>query len=213
MTLETSLGIAANSSRDPDFKGIELKAKRLSSGTPTRSTLFSKVPNWKLSPVGSAVELLQRRGSVVDGRLNLYHELDVRGPNSYGLFLELDTDKDWLTQKHLDGVTQRVTHDTTWEMPTLRQALANKHRETFWVSARTRGKFEEEEFHYIQVEHTRAPAIRNFDALIEGGVISLDYTMHLRSDGRVRDHGYLFKIHPSNLPALFPPSTIHALAS
>jgi hypothetical protein len=35
MTLETMLGIAANNSKAPDYKGIELKAKRWHKGKGT----------------------------------------------------------------------------------------------------------------------------------------------------------------------------------
>lgn len=210
MTLETLLGIAANSKRAPDYKGIEIKAKR-GGKKANRSTLFSQVPDWKLSPVGSAMGLLERRGYVRDGRLQLYHELDARRPNSMGLMLEVDEPADWLKQVHVEPATRRVTHDATWQLQRLRDRLAHKHRETFWVHARCRGKGGEEEFHYHAVEHTRAPKVRHLEALIEAGVISMDYTLSKISDTRARDHGYLFKIHPSNLGALFPPSERYAL--
>jgi hypothetical protein len=52
----------------------------------------------------------------------------------------------------------------------------------------------------------------NFVALVEAGVITVDYALHKKSETRARDHGYLFKIHPDNLGALFPPPRVHALA-
>lgn len=212
-TLETMLGIAANSRRAPDFKGIELKSKRSRLGkTKDRSTLFSKVPNWKLSPAGSAMGLLRSRGYIdVDGRLSLYHTLSTRGPNSLGLALDIDPDRDWLRQVHVDPVSSLQEHDTTWEIPVLKKDLAAKHRETFWVRARCRGKGVSEELHYVEVLHTRAPVTANFTALVEAGVITVDYTLHKKTETRARDHGYLFKIHPDNLGALFPPPDVHAL--
>ena len=48
-TLEHALGIQRNNSKNPDYMGIELKTTRLSRNgkmrTPTRSTLFSQVPD------------------------------------------------------------------------------------------------------------------------------------------------------------------------
>ena len=211
MTLETMLGIAANSRQAPDFKGIELKAKRHGRSL-NRSSLFSQVPDWKLSPVGSAMGLLRRRGYERGGRLQLYHELDSRRPNSLGLKLDLDEENDWLRQVHVDDKTAIVTHDVTWRMQSLRDRLASKHAETFWVRAKCRGCGEAEEFCYAEVEHTRAPKVNNLEALIEAGVISMDYTLSKISETRARDHGYLFKIHPANLGALFPPSRVYALA-
>ena len=213
MTLETLLGIAANSKKAPDYRGIELKAKRRRAGNSiNRSTLFSKVPSWKLSPVGSALGLLAKRGySDPSGRRALYHTLRGTGPNSLGLALQIDGENDWLKQVHVDSETGRVEHDVTWQLDSLRSDLAAKHRETFWVHAACREKGPAEQFHYVEVQHTRAPLVRNFSTLVEAGVITVDYAMHLQGK-RVRDHGYLFKIHPNDMGALFQPPEIHALA-
>lgn len=213
-TLETLLGISANSRRAPDYKGIELKAKRSRIGADkSRSTLFSKAPNWKLSPVRNALGLLDARGYVDgDGRRSLYHTLSARGPNSLGLALDIDADNDWLRQVYLDPSTRRAVHDVTWEIPSLKADLAAKHRQTFWVRAACRGTGPGEEFHYVEVQHTRRPMTANLVALVEAGVITVDYALHKKSETRARDHGYLFKIHPDDLGALFPPPEVHALA-
>jgi hypothetical protein len=212
-TLETMLGISANSKQAPDYKGIELKAKRNRVGTSAvRSTLFSKVPNWKLSPVGSAIGLLKARGyEDGNGRISLYHTLSAAGPNSLGLALDIDAPNDWLRQVYHDPSAKHVVHDTTWEIPKLKKDLSAKHRQTFWVKAKSRGRGPEEEFHFVEVQHTREPKTANFTALVEAGVITVDYALHKLSESRVRDHGYLFKIHPENLGALFPHPQVHAL--
>lgn len=209
MTLETMLGIAANSSKAPDYKGIELKAKRLRKGRVNRVTLFSQVPDWKLSPIGSAWNLLSTYGYERDGKLRLNHEMNATAPNSIGFVLEVDSNRDWLKQNHQDPETATNRHVTTWELEKLRGRLQEKHQQTFWVGANCRGRGSDEEFHYVQVEHTKQPNVRNFDALIEGGVISVDYLMSQKGPKRVRDHGYLFKMHASDFPALFPPSDTH----
>jgi hypothetical protein len=212
MTLETLLGIEANTRKAPDYKGIELKAKRLRKGKANRVTLFSQVPDWKLSPIGSAWNLLSTYGYERDGKLRLNHEMNATAPNSIGFILEVDATRDWLKQNHQDPDTAVTRHVTTWEMENLRSRLKEKHPQTFWVGARCRGKGTTEEFHYVQVEHTRQPKVRNFDALIEWGVISVDYLMSQKGQQRVRDHGYLFKMHAADFPALFPPSETHVLA-
>jgi hypothetical protein len=212
MTLETMLGIAANTSKAPDYKGIELKAKRIRKGKANRVTLFSQVPNWKLSPIGSAWNLLSTYGYHRDGKLRLNHEMNASAPNSIGFVLEVDANRDWLRQNHQDPETAVSRHVTTWEMEKLRKRLKEKHPQTFWVGAKARGRGADEEFHYVQVEHTRQPKVRNFDALIEGGVISVDYLMSQKGPQRVRDHGYLFKMHAADFPALFPPSETYVFA-
>jgi hypothetical protein len=214
MTLETMLGISANANKIPDYKGIEIKAKRMGSRVANRVTLFSQVPDWRLSPIGSAWNLLSTYGYQRNGKLRLNHEIDARGPNSLGFFLQVDAGNDWLKQCHKDPVTLSDKHIVTWQLETLRQRLSEKHPQTFWVGARCRGKKDAEEFHYVQVQHTRQPKVRNFDALLEGGLVSVDYLMSQKQEGRnvVRDHGYLFKINPRDFDALFPPADVHLFA-
>jgi len=59
-TLERVLGIDINSSKKPDYKGIELKSFR--SRRSNRKTLFAQVPNWKLSKFKSSAEILDSFG-------------------------------------------------------------------------------------------------------------------------------------------------------
>jgi hypothetical protein len=210
MTLETLLEIEANSSKTPDYKGIEIKSKRVRGGKSNRTTLFSQVPNWKLSPIGSAKNLLATYGYERDGKLRLNHQITSTAPNSIGFILDLDRGQDWLRQCHQDQDRSSLKHVTTWEMEKLRSRLREKHRETFWVQAHCRGKKETEQFHYVEVKHTRSPRVQNLEPLFESGAISVDYLMSQKGD-RVRDHGYLFKMHADDMPALFPLAAVHAL--
>lgn len=114
-------------------------------------------------------------------------------------------------QNHMDGAAEKLTHVITWQLQDLRNRLLEKHPQTFWVAAKSQGKGETESFHYVSVEHTRKPNARNFDALIESGIITVDYLMSQRGEKRVRDHGYLFKMHASNFSALFPPADVYDL--
>jgi hypothetical protein len=212
MTLENLLGIPPNSKKTADFKGIELKSKRHGRRyNSNRSTLFSKAPNWRLSPVGSAKGLLATRGySDGNGRHQLYQTLSATAANKRGLRLAVDPDRDWLLQVFEGAGKRRAVHDVTWELPALKSALATKHKQTFWVRAQCQGAGKDEEFHYVEVQHTRAPLVRNIGALIESGIITVDYALHLQG-ARVRDHGYLFKMHPGSIDALFPPPEFHVL--
>jgi hypothetical protein len=49
-----------NSSRTPDYKGIELKSARENKGT--RKGLFAKTPNWELSKFKNRTEILDAFG-------------------------------------------------------------------------------------------------------------------------------------------------------
>ncbi len=205
-TLETLLGISANSLRSPDYKGIELKSGRRRSLRHGRSTVFSQVPNWSISRVkGKSKELLYLRGRYNEEkkRMQLFHELSAIKTNSYNLRLEIDKENRYLHQIFIDG--DQITRDVTWQITVLENRLREKHSETFWVSADTQGRSgdKDEKFHYRTAKYTGNADSSALGILIETGVITLDYTMKEVGKGGVKDQGYLFKIGSKNLNLLF----------
>jgi len=208
MTLEHRLGISANSSKKPDYKGIELKATRVDAKLrqKNKKQLFSKTPNWKLSPIGTAENLVLGRGYIdADGNHALRHTISGQSVNSRGLFLDIDFANDYLRQLYEDTKVESFSpvHDMTWLLSDLRKALLTKHRETFWVKALHNNNRNNEKFHYVSVEHTTNPFVDKLETLIETGLITLDYTLHLKSSGKARDHGYLFKLKANSVESLF----------
>ena len=106
-TLETLLGISANSSKSPDYKGIEIKSGRKRSQKSGRTTVFSQVPNWQISRLKGSKEILFERGRFhqIRQRMQLFHEFSTIKLNSYDMKLELDIDHDLLHQICIeDGV-------------------------------------------------------------------------------------------------------------
>lgn len=204
-TLETLLGISANNSRAPDYRGIEIKSKRYCSRKGRRSTIFSQVPNWDLSRLKSSRDLLSERGrfSKKKNRVQLFHELSALKSNSFDMRLLVDTTKDQLQQIY----TAREPHilDVLWDFPLLKRRLSEKHSETFWVTAETKGKngTETEEFWYNSVKHTGGIDLSAFPILLDLGVITLDYTIKATLNGGVKDQGYLFKMNSTDLDLLF----------
>lgn len=214
-TLESLLGIAANSSRLPDYKGIELKASRQNFKAPrSRSTLFSKTPDWGKSVCQSGLELLDKYGYVVDGRRQLYCSLR-HIPNSLGHFLEVANSDTTLNSMHQQAVEMQKDPVLHWDLAVLTSALAEKHKETFWIKAQVRKSDGAEEFRFTHVTHTKGPLLANMVELFRLGSIELDYCLHEKlgeSGSRsARDHGYLFKIWPKNLNQLFPPPSTYSL--
>lgn len=201
-TLENILGIEPNSSKAPDYKGIELKATR---SKKNRSNLFSCVPDWKNSRLKSTKEILNERGifNHEDNRLALYHTLAVDKPNSYNLLLRLNLKDEQLNQNFLLSEAIEI-NDVSWNIGTLKQRLVEKHPKSFWVKADTIQKNSEEYFRYDEIIYTHSPNTNYFINLLEEGVITIDYAMHIRENGAARDHGYLFKILPDKLGMLFP---------
>ena len=214
-TLESILGIAANNSKAPDYKGIELKAGRQNFKTPrSRSTLFSKTPDWSKSACQSGLQLLDKYGYLSEGRKQLYCSLK-NSPNSLGHYLEVTHDDLALNSMHQQSGSAEKHRVFYWDMSTLTSALAAKHRETFWIKAQTRRNGDAEEFRYTEVVHTKGPLLSNMVELFRLGHIELDYCIHQRiTDQGVRsprDHGYLFKIWPKNFNQIFPPPSLYRL--
>ncbi len=204
MTLETLLGIRANSKRTPDYRGIEIKAsRRPPSGVKdkNRVTLFSQVPNWKASPISKARTLLDEYGYVEDGRLQLFCTLSALKPNSQRLMLETDMDADLL--RALDRQSTQDRNLLQWELSKLKARLGEKHPESFWVKAESKEIGGKEHFRYHTVVHTVKPIVTNLDYLLEDGTVTMDLTMSAKQKG-VRDHGYLFKMWASDFDRLFP---------
>lgn len=218
-TLETMLGIAANSSRAPDYRGIEIKAGRVAGGNPSsRTTLFSKTPDWMRSSVHNGLGLLDAYGyRADDGRLQLYCSLN-NTPNTLGHYLDVQDDDMILHSMHQqsDRPDVKASKVLLWDIEKLRLTLAEKHRETFWVKTKARRNAHgAEEFYYTDVVHTKGPLLGNMVEMFRLGHIELDYVLHevVSESGnrKSRDHGYLFKMWQKNLPSLFPPPKQYSL--
>lgn len=214
-TLEEKLGIAANSSKAPDYKGIELKSHRHRKGKGTQITAFSQVPDWKNSRLKGSKEILRERGKFSEERQRnqLFHEISSLKPNSYGLQLSLSDDGYLLHQLYVpDGAGAPVEKDVQWAMGTLQARMQEKHTETMWVTAETAGKGADEAFHYTEAIHTYGYDSSAFTLLLETGAMTVHYLIKEKPNGAVKDQGYLFKTAPKYISTLFASSHTHALA-
>ncbi|MFG6611901.1 MvaI/BcnI family restriction endonuclease [Sulfitobacter sp. 1A12057] len=209
-TLETALGIAINSAKEPDYKGIEIKSYRRARGSrENRKTLFAQVPNWDISKFKSSREILDNFGYWREPDFKLYCTVSTRTSNSQGLSFALD-DKAGLLNEVSDQ--REIGAFASWHLKDLRESLAKKHNETFWVSADVQEVEGRDHFRFRDVIHTRKPIASQFDILIEQGEITMDHLIKRNAKGRVSEKGPLFKINSPSLELLFPPSKTYALA-
>jgi hypothetical protein len=210
-TLEHYLGIRTNSSQKPDYKGIELKAKRVNrfGGGGTRSSLFAQVPDWSLSKLKSSAEILDAYGYFRGAEKKLYCTVrsDIANPQSL-LLKVLDT-KDELHECSL--VNDKLDDVAIWKFDVLRDRLLTKHNETFWIAGSSSVIAGDEHFKYDRVKHTRSPFATNFHTLCQEGIITLDHLIKRDADGNVKEKGPLFKIKPNDLNLLFPPPLEYSL--
>lgn len=200
-TLETALGIEINSSKQPDYKGIELKSFR--SSKTNRKNLFAQVPDWSLSKFKSSAEILNAFGYQREDDFKLYCTVSAITRNSQGLSLKLDTDIKQLIE---NSDIPEIGDFVVWTLDTLHNRLKEKHKETFWVEADSIYIDGREHFQYSFVEHTKKPITSQFDILVDQGIITLDHLIKRNSKGKVVEKGPIFKIRPKGIDLLFPPS-------
>ncbi len=205
-TLESLLGIDINSSKKPDYKGIELKSFR--GNRSNRKNLFAQVPNWKISKFKSSAEILNSFGYERGDDFKLYCTVSAITRNSQGLKLRLDSELRYLAE---NSNKNDVGDFVVWTLDKLHERLQEKHKETFWVEAESIIINEKEHFLYKLVEHTRKPINSQFDILINQGIITLDHLIKRNSKGKVVEKGPLFKIKPKGINLLFPPSIKYSL--
>lgn len=206
MTIEHALGIEANSSKEPDYKGIELKAGR--GFNRTRTNLFAQVADWKISPIKSSREILEKFGYPRGEDFKLYCTISALKPNSQGLMFECREKNAQLVEIH------QVYGDVAiWPDELLKKRLLEKHAETFWISAESIEIEGVEHFQLKTVTHTKSPLQNQLLPLIESGTITMDHLIKRKAGNkpRISEKGPLFKINKKDLPLLFPSQITYSL--
>lgn len=207
-TLEKLLGIDINSSKKPDYKGIELKSYR--DNRSNRKTLFAQVPDWNLSKFKRSSQILDEFGYKRGDDFKLYCTVSAIVRNSQGLKLKMDNEI-----RHLVENSDKPTIGdfVVWSLETLHNRLLEKHNETFWIAADSIQIDGKEHFQFKKVEHTKKPIVSQFNILLEQGIITVDHLIKRKISGSVVEKGPLFKIRPNALDLLFPPSSSYILGS
>ena len=210
-TLEDALGIAMNSNKAPDYKGIELKAsRRRKAARAVRKTLFAQVPDWSRSPFKSSAEILNAFGYARGDDFKLYCTVNAAKVNSQGLSFDVQAEAGDLWEVSDQAAIDKFA---VWSLDKLRERLAQKHTETFWVTARPEMVGSQEWYHLDRVLHTRKPVLSQLDPLLDQGVITMDHLIKRTPTGGAKEKGPLFKIAGPDLPLLFPPPLEYDLAA
>ncbi len=207
MSIEAALGIKANSNKNPDYKGIEIKSGR---GGKNRTTLFAQVADWRISPCKSSREILDKYGYERGEDFKLYCTINSQKINSQGLSFKYNDKTDELIEYHSDGEIVAV-----WPADLLRKRLSEKHAETFWIDATSEIIDGKEYFTLNSVIHTKAPLLNQLMPLLESGVITMDHLIKRKGGEKpkVSEKGPLFKMDKKNLSLLFPKPVSYSLKS
>lgn len=197
-TLESLLQIKENNSPKGDLLGMEIKAYRdseLRFNDHEKMNLFLKEPEW-LDGKKSA-ERIKAYGYVDDnGRQSWYQSVTAKA-NTAGLKLHVDRDNQ---QVLFLRDTQPIAR---WSLDILEKRLLEKHSETVFVAAKTRGTGSDEEFYYRTVTYCASPTLERFIKLIECGDVVLELRMHVKPTGGARNHGSAFRVRKHRLIDLY----------
>lgn len=218
--VEALLGIQMNASREPDYKGIELKSFR-SRRPSIRKNLFCKVPDWDISFLKSGAEIVEKYGYLSGGVKSYRNTLRCSSPNTQNLRLNMNYPDNLLEieeDRKLDAETfKKVADVAVWRLQTLHQCLLTKHHETFWIEVDTRqGDAGQEQFRFNKIEHTRNPNVSQFDILLEQSMITVDLLLGRPkvdlATGKAKKGGdaVSFKIKKSAAGLLFPQSKLYS---
>lgn len=208
--IESLLGIEMNSSKLPDYKGIELKSAREKSPN-IRTTLFCQVPDWSKSKLKSAREIVAKYGYIRGNNKNKMYQNTLKTTciNSQNLALSLyqmeeilaiEEKREKLIKSGNISIS-KVNDVALWELPVLHRRLLEKHHETFWIDVETKKEKGMEFFRPITIDHTKNPVVSQFDSLLGAGYISVDLSL-----GRPGAGGdtVAFKMSKKSRPLLFP---------
>lgn len=203
--VETLLGISMNNNPDPDYKGIEIKSKRLQRFS-DKNGLFSKVPDWENSSYKRGKDIVDKYGYLVGNTKTLQVTVQANKPNPQSLYLDITKNDEVLEM--LGKNNGNIDNIVEWQLMTLHNSLKKKHKETFWVSVDNQIIDKKEHFRYSYIEHTRNPNVAEFDNLIMQQFITLELSL-CRPSGS--GDTWNFKIKDNAMPILFPESQLYKL--
>lgn len=195
-TIEDLLGIKENNLRLPDVGEIELKAKRVDSGS--MLTVATKSP----LPKGVNKILFEKyKYRDKEGQYGLHSTVCGSRKNRQGLRIIFKENK--LILKNPYKV------EAYWPISIFDEVLKNKSNKILLIFAETRGerKTTTEKFHYIETYLLSGLNIKKFKNAIEKDILKVDIRIGVyrsgRLKGRYHDHGTGFRISKKDFLKIF----------
>jgi len=187
-TFEELVGIKENNRQEADFKGIEIKCKlQRQKGRPSSKTnLFQVGPVW--SQKQKSIDRLRSIGGVdATGKHACYSQVTVI-PNNLGLCLEVPPPPSNVDLVHHSS---KLGH---WTRELLEKRLQMKHSRAAFIKAASRTHRGVVQYHYNELVYCERPDIERFVDLVAARKIVFEFTMTERPMGRVRNHGYPWRL-------------------
>jgi hypothetical protein len=187
-TFESLVGVVENNDQGADFRGIELKSKLKHDhrATTGKTNLFQLVPRWATAQRG--IERLRMLGQQdEEGRYSCYSQVTTTA-NNLGLWLQ--------TQLPPEGIRLHKDADQVgeWARERLAARLAEKHSRAVFVTAESRRLASARQYKYVELVYCERPDIQKFIDMVDLRRIVFEFTMTERPPGRVRNHGYPWRL-------------------
>ena len=189
-TFETLLDIEENNSRTADFRGIELKCKRVRSrGGPAagKVNLFQQGPVWA-DGRQTALDRVRMLGKPDTNKLFRCHSQINTRANNLSLLLDPASEQGLISLRRLD---EKVGH---WSHALLEKRLIEKHSRAAFVLAEVRQSRTRTSFSYNELIYCEKPSINSFIDLVGQDRIVFEFLMYEKLDGTVRNRGYPWRL-------------------
>lgn len=189
-TLEQELGMPENNLAVPDLGKVELKARRVASGSMVTLFTFNRKV-WQVKPLYA----VKTYGSPdKNGRIGLYYTMAPQ-PNGAGLFLH--TESESISVRHISGEIIAV-----WNLEQLAAQFMKKIPAVVIANALTELRDGVEWFHYTRAQllYGTSPEILR-EQILAGNVV-VDLRLHERATS-ARNHGTGFRAKENHLSQLF----------
>lgn len=189
-TFETLLDIEENNSRTADFRGIELKCKRVRSrGGPAagKVNLFQQGPVWA-DGRQTALDRVRMLGKPDTNKLFRCHSQINTRANNLSLLLDPASEQGLISLRRLD---EKVGH---WSHALLEKRLIEKHSRAAFVLAEVKQSRTRTSFSYNELIYCEKPSINSFIDLVGQDRIVFEFLMYEELDGTVRNRGYPWRL-------------------
>ncbi|MBI5194156.1 MAG: glycosyl hydrolase [Nitrospirae bacterium] len=195
-TLEDLLGIKENNFQIPDVGDVELKAKRIDSGS--MLTIATKSPE----PKGINKFLFEKyKYTDNEGRFNLHSTVygSRENPQTFRVVFEYDR----LVLRN------KLNIEAYWPISIFDSVLKAKSNIILLVYAETKGKRKtaEEQFHFVEAYLLSNLNLNKFQSAVENDKLKIDIRIGAyrsgKNKGRYHDHGTAFRINKKDFLHLY----------
>jgi len=207
-TFEDLLGVAENNKKEADFKGFEVKSKRLFNNSYV--SLFTKSPD---NPKRANSYLRENFGEIRDenhsDKKKLYASVFGHRASTvyskYKMKLKVDT-KSKKLGLIINDLKDRNLSTVSWDFETLRKA-SSKMKDLFLVFADTKTVNKKNHYHFTAGEIYKDFDFDKFLKEIEKGGIMFDIRIGVynsgKNYGKTHDHGSGFRAKAQNFKNLY----------